>query len=367
VTTRTLSSGLAASLVPDEHGLELRIDGIAQSHIGPADSPPRHASTRWVLAAALELLRAAGVGGSDRDRDRDEAGVDAPRDETAHRGPAGTDDGPTAGAGTGDGPAAGAGLAALHLGGCAATLPRLLQHALPALRQRVVELEPALVELIAEEAPLPPGIDPVVGDGRAALERVEAPVSLVTTDVFGGGSVPAPFTSVEFYAAARAALRPGGGLIVNSADGPPLRFIRGQLATLRSVFPHVALISTGSTLAGARFSNIVLLAADRPLPLEAIRARLRGERPPVAVLDWRRLSRFVADTRPEPVTDATAIDSPAGMRSAYLGSAALPPSLTAPLDDGSCGAAADASVMPLRPADVGAPLGGLSPGGADAS
>jgi hypothetical protein len=51
------------------------------------------------------------------------------------------------------------------------------------------------------------------------------------------------------------------------------------------------------------------------------------------VLDRRRLSRFVADTRPEPVTDETATDSPAAVRSAYLGPAALPPSLTAPLDD----------------------------------
>lgn len=289
MTARTLANGHEARLLPDAHGLALVIDGIMQSHIGDPGAPPRHASARWVLAAALEALEAGG------------------------------------------------GSTALHLGGGAVTLPRLLQHARPGLRQRVVELEPALVELVHEAAPLPAGIELEVGDGRAALERVDPPVALVTTDVFGGGRVPAAFTSLEFYRAARAALQPAGTLIVNSVDGPPLHFVRQQLATVRAAFAHVGLISTGSTLAGARFSNVILLASDRALPLDAIRARLRDEQPRVAVLGWPRLERFVADTAPAPVTDATAVGSPALVRSAYLpaagGSVSLPPSLTEPLGD----------------------------------
>lgn len=296
MTGRMLSNGLEASLVPDEHGQTLVIDGIAQSHLGAAGAPPRHASHRWMLAAALEALA------------RTDAGL------------------------------------VLHLGGGAAALPRALQHELPQLRQRVVELEPALVDLVAEAAPLPDGIAFEVGDGRTVLERgrersqepvalepvLHERVALVAIDVFGAGRVPAPFTSVECFAAARAALLPGGTLVVNSADGPPLHFIRGQLATLRAVFAHVAIVTTGSTLAGARHSNIVLLASDAPLPLAAIRERVRRGPLPAAVLGWERLARFVADTAPEPVTDATAVDSPAPVRSAYLGSAALPPSLTEP-------------------------------------
>lgn len=288
--SRLLPGGHEARLVPDEHGVALVIDGIMQSHVGDPAAPPRHSSARWVLAAALEALAA--------------------------------NDGSTA----------------LHLGGGAVTLPRLLQHALPRLQQRVIELEAGLVELVREHAPLPAGIALEVGDGRAALERVEAPVALVTTDVFGGGRVPPAFTSVEFYRAARAALLPDGVLIANSVDGPPLHFVRQQLATVRAAFSHVGLIATGSTLAGARFSNVVLLASDAPLPLDGIRARLRGEQPPVAVLGWRRLERFVADTAPEPVTDATAVGSSPLVRAAYLEAApgevlSLPPSLTEPLDD----------------------------------
>ncbi len=282
---RSLSNGLEATLRPDAHGLVLVIDGIEQSHLGEPGSPPRHVSHRWMLAASLAVLDAR------------------------------------------------PGAAALHLGGGAAALPRALQDALPALRQRVVELEPALVELVAEGAPLPPGIEVVVGDGRAALEAVREPVALVTIDVFGAGRVPAPFTTVECFTAAREALEPGGALVVNSADGPPLHFVRGQVATLQSVFAHVALVSTGSTLAGARHSNIVLVASDAPLPVDDIRERVRVGPPPAAVVEGRRLARFVADTAPAPVSDATAVDSPGPVRSAYLASPALPPSLTERIDD----------------------------------
>jgi spermidine synthase len=294
VTSRRLSSGREARFERAEDGLVLVIDGIEQSHIAPPGAIPRHASTRWMLAAALECLASGGR-------------------------------------------------RALHLGGGAATLPRLLQHELPGLTQRVVELEPALAELIRAEVPLPDGVELEVGDGRAVLEAQGQPMSIVLSDVFSGGSVPAPFTSVEFYAAARAALEPGGSLLVNSADGPPLSFVRAQLATVRAVFAHVGLISTGSTLAGARFGNVVLLASDAPLPLDAIRERLRGEAPPVAVLPWSRLERFVADAAPDPVTDATAVDSAPPARSAYLGPGALPPSLLERDGDGSRPASLDAS------------------------
>lgn len=301
---RMLSNGLEASLRPDAHGLVLVIDGIEQSHLGPAGATPRHGSHRWMLAASLAGLALAGsAGGADARNGADAA------------------------------PTAGEGLAALHLGGGAAALPRALQHAMPALRQRVVELEPALVELVAEGAPLPDRIEMVVADGRAALERVSQPVALVTLDVFGAGRVPAAFTTVECFAAARAALVPGGTLVVNSADGPPLGFVRGQIATLQAVFEHVALISTGSTLAGARHSNLVLVASDAPLPVDDIRERVRVGPPPAAVVHGQRLARFVADTSAQPVRDATAVDSPAPVRSAYLGSAELPPSLTERIDD----------------------------------
>ncbi|SFS03440.1 hypothetical protein SAMN04487783_0749 [Agrococcus baldri] len=283
MTRRMLSSGREAVVEQDDTGWTLKVGGFAQSHIGVPGEAAKHTVMRWMHAAARELL---------------------------------TDRG---------------GAAALHIGGGAATLPRLLQHDDPGMRQRVIELEPAIVQLVGELAPPPDGVELVVDDGRAALHAAAAAsVSLVTIDVFDGGGVPAPFTSIECFGAARRALAPGGALMINSADAPPLTFVRTQLATLRAVFAHVGMITRGSTLA-IRPGNIVLLASDAALPIEAIRSRLEPMRPRTMVVGWPRLERFVADTQPAPVSDATAIPYAEPLLSRFSAPGVVPASLTAPL------------------------------------
>jgi spermidine synthase len=283
VTRRTLSSGREAVAELGATGWTLRVGGFVQSHVGDPSQPPELASVQWMLAAAIEAL-------GER-----------------------------------------SGATALHLGAGAATLPRALQHRDPTMRQRVVELEPAIVDLVAEVDPVPRGVRLEVGDGRAALEATTEPASLVVIDVFDGGRVPAAFTTVECFRAARAALEPGGTLVINSVDGPPAHFVRAQLATLRAVFAHVAMITRGSTIA-VRQSNIVLLASDAPLPIEAIHARVhRGERPASAI-GGARIGRFIADTAPAPVTDATSADRDEPVLTRYSAPGALPASLTDPLD-----------------------------------
>ncbi|SDS22687.1 hypothetical protein SAMN04489719_1834 [Agrococcus carbonis] len=327
MTRRTLSSGRDAVVERDAAGWTLRVGGFVQSHVGDPAQPPRLASVRWMLAAAIEAL-----GGR-------------------------------------------AGATALHLGAGAATLPRALQHRDPTMRQRVVEVEPALVELVAEVDPLPHGVRLELGDGRAALEATAEPVSLIVIDVFDGGRVPAAFTTVECFHAAREALEPGGTLIVNSVDGPPAHFVRAQLATLRAVFAHVAMVTRGSTIA-VRESNIVLIASDAPLALDAIRARVQRDSPAAAAIGGARIERFIADTAPAPVTDATAVDRAEPVLARYSAPGALPASLTAPPDGSrATGSAASGppSVTPARAAGAGpgAPSGdasaGSSPSGTAAS
>ena len=85
--------------------------------------------------------------------------------------------------------------------------------------------------------------------------------------MFAGARTPAHLTSVEFAADAHRVLRPGGVYVANVADGPPLRFARGQVATLRAVFRHVCLLAEPGTLRGRRFGNLVAVASDaRPAP-----------------------------------------------------------------------------------------------------
>jgi hypothetical protein len=63
---------------------------------------------------------------------------------------------------------------------------------------------------------------------------------------------------------------------MNLIDGPELRFARAEIATLRSVWPHVAVIAPRSALIGEGGSNVVLVASHDPIDADALVARLRG-------------------------------------------------------------------------------------------
>ena len=92
---------------------------------------------------------------------------------------------------------------------------------------------------------------------------------------------PVHVTTLEWLGEVRRLLRPGGAYVVNVADGKPLAFAKGQVATLQAAFPHVVLLADPSVLRGRRFANLVLAASDAPLPVDG--ARRAGPRaPPVA-------------------------------------------------------------------------------------
>ncbi|MFJ5231220.1 spermidine synthase [Kitasatospora sp. NPDC088391] len=192
----------------------------------------------------------------------------------------------------------------LHLGGGALTLPRYLARTRPGSRQQVVEVDGPLTEFVADHLPWPTGIEVTVGDARAVLAEVEnASVDVVVADVFRGSRTPAHLTSVEFVQSAAAALRPGGHYAANLADGPPLAFAKAQAATLAAVFAHVCLVAEPSVLRGRRYGNILLIGSDGPIPVGEL-ARLLAADPFPA-----RLTES-PEQAAEPVTDATAEDSP---------------------------------------------------------
>jgi spermidine synthase len=205
----------------------------------------------------------------------------------------------------------GAPLDVLHLGGGALTLARYVAVTRPGSRQRVVELDEPLTELVRTHLPLPRGARVRVraADARAGLSATPAASSdVVLGDVFAGARTPAHLTSVEYAAEVARVLRPGGVYAANVADGPPLRFARGQVATLRAVFPHVCLVGEPGTFRGRRFGNLVAVASDRPLPVAALTRRCAGDPMPARVVEGPDLDRFTGSARP--VTDADAVPSP---------------------------------------------------------
>jgi hypothetical protein len=220
------SDGSTADLVRKPDGWAIEIDGVAQSHLGDPTQPPKLASIRWMLAAL---------------------GDQTPR-------------------------------TAVHLGGALLALPRAVAHRWPSTTQTVVELEPALVELAGSRFPLPAGITVETGEARSWLEAHQGSEhDAIVIDIFVGNRIPPAFTSVECMTAARRALRQEGRLVLNSVAGPELLFTRRELATLRTVFEHVAMIVQGSALAGARFGNATLIASACPIDGEVIRAALSGD------------------------------------------------------------------------------------------
>lgn len=277
----TLSSGLVAEIERDRFvpgAIQLLVDGTPQSHVNLPD--PSELFFEYVrrIGHAIDLFRPPG------------------------------------------GP-----ISALHLGGGALTLPRYVEATRPGSRQQVVELEPAIVDLVREAAPLPrrAAIRVRRGDAREVLARLPsgmlATTELVVVDVFAGDRTPAHVSSVEFYEHLRPLLAEDALIAVNTADGAGLPFVRGQAATLASLFPSVAAVGEPPVLKGRRFGNVVLLASNgdglATGPRSWMPRLLAGGPHPARLLAGRELDAFIGGARP--VSDASAVDSPRPARELF--------------------------------------------------
>ena len=264
-----LSDGTLASVVRSEYagGWELQVDGTPQSHVDLDD--PAHLHFEYVarMGAVIDLLQ-------------------MPRQP----------------------------LTAVHLGAGGLTLPRYVEFTRPGSRQQVIELEPALWDLVREQLPLPRGasIRMRIGDAREGIGRLPAglvgAVDLVVSDVYAGAQTPAHLTTVEFYAAASALLDPAGVLLVNVADGAGLAFARRQVATVRAVLEHVVVLAEVQVMKGRRFGNLVIAASHAPLPTDWLPRLMAAGPHPAKVAQGAELDDFVRGTRV--ATDADATPSP---------------------------------------------------------
>ncbi|HEY4267041.1 MAG TPA: fused MFS/spermidine synthase [Galbitalea sp.] len=212
-------------------------------------------------------------------------------------------------------------LTAIHLGAGALTLPRYVEATRPGSRQQVLELETELVELVRAELPLPRGASIRIryGDARELVGKLPAGIvgtaDLVVVDVFSGARTPAHVTSVEFYREVAALLKPDGVIAINVADGPGLKFARGQAATVKAVFDDVAALAETQVLKGRRFGNVVLIGSRAALPLDWMPRLLAGGPHPSKVVHGSELRDWIAGA---PITtDATAIPSPPPSRSVF--------------------------------------------------
>ncbi|WP_192582495.1 spermidine synthase [Streptomyces triticiradicis] len=200
----------------------------------------------------------------------------------------------------------------VHLGGGALSLARYTAATRPRSTQQVVERDAALVQLVRRELPLDPNARIRVRstDAREGLAKVpDGWADLVIADVFSGARTPAHLTSAEFVTEARRVVKDSGIYAANLADGPPLAHLRGQIATVASVFPELALVADPTVLRGKRFGNAVLVASGRPLPVAELTRRAASDPHPARVEHGKELLDFTGGAAP--VTDAVAVASPA--------------------------------------------------------
>lgn len=212
-------------------------------------------------------------------------------------------------------------LTALHLGAGAFTIPRYVEATRPGSRQQVLELEPALVDLVRESLPLPRGASLRVryGDARETLGKLppglRGAADLLVVDIFGGARIPAHVTSREFYSLAAQYLSSEGVMLVNVADGAGGVFARGQVATISDVLADVAVLAEPQVLKGRRYGNFVIVASASPLPLEWMPRLMAGGPHPAAVVHGRELRDWTGGA--PVVHDDAAVPSPPPSRSVF--------------------------------------------------
>ena len=166
-------------------------------------------------------------------------------------------------------------LRAVHIGGGGFTMPRYLEFTRPGSTNVVLELDPSIVELAQDRLGLVPTPTTTVhtGDARVNLRLVEqGSADLVIGDAFGGQAVPWHLTTREFVEQISDTLAPGGVYALNLIDHGPKRFAAAEIATLRDVFAHVAIIGPPDRLTGASGGNFIVVASDEPVPAELIQS-----------------------------------------------------------------------------------------------
>jgi len=192
----------------------------------------------------------------------------------------------------------------VHLGGGAMTVARYVMATRPASEQIVFEIDGALVDLVRERLPWTRGrhtrrLRVRVGDASQGLAALaDASWDLVVRDAFRDAVVPADLRTVESAARVERVLRPSGVYLMNVTDRAPFAVTGVELATLLEVFSEVALISEPSVLRGRRHGNLIIAAANRPLPLDVIARRIADGAVQGRVRDLAQTQQIARGHRP---------------------------------------------------------------------
>ena len=190
-------------------------------------------------------------------------------------------------------------LSTLHIGGAGFTMPRYLRAAHPGSTSEVLEVDGLLVELAEEELGLELGDDITVriGDARSTIADGDPDEhDLVIGDAFGGVAVPWHLATREFTELVADRLHDEGVYVMNVIDYGPRRFLRAEIATVTTVFDHVAVLGRANSFgpqAPGIGGNYVVIVSDAPLPLDGIAQENTRRGRDDELLTGADLARFV--------------------------------------------------------------------------
>lgn len=189
---------------------------------------------------------------------------------------------------------AGKQLHVLHLGAAGCSMARYLEYVRPGSRQLAIELDGELARLVRQwfDIPRSPLVKIRVGDAMTELAAArDDRYDLVIRDVFTGDRTPDDLTGDEFFSQAARVVRPGGLLLANIADKPPLTAAKAELRRMAGEFPFVAAVAEPAQLRGRRYGNLIAVAGPNELNVAGFARDLRSGVAPARVLagdDWDR-------------------------------------------------------------------------------
>lgn len=183
---------------------------------------------------------------------------------------------------------------AYYLGAGALTMPRYVAATRSGSDNRVSEIDGGVARAAAEMLgdDFPARTDVRVEDGRLAIDDLQpGSLDLIVGDAFGGVSVAWHLATVEAINGLAAGLNNNGVYVANVIDHDGLDFARAYLRTTSEVFDEVALLAAQDVLAGEDGGNLVIVASQSPLDLDAMlaSAEQRG-------LQWSALPGDEVDT-----------------------------------------------------------------------
>lgn len=163
-----------------------------------------------------------------------------------------------------------------YLGAGGLTLPSYVAATRPGSSATVSEIDAGVVaadeRLLGE---LPDRTVVRVEDGRLAIDDLEpASLDLVVGDAFGGVSVPWHLATQEAIGGLARSLDDGGVYVANVIDNQPLDFARAYLRTMAEELDEVVLLGDPALFEGGDGGNMVVVASQAPLDVDAVVARM---------------------------------------------------------------------------------------------